>query len=39
MKREVEDIEVKDFFSGKDSALIDLSISSQIDQFAYYILL
>lgn len=27
MKREVEDIEVKDFFSGKDSALIDLSIS------------
>lgn len=27
MKREVEDIEVKDFFSGKDSALIDLSVS------------
>ena len=27
MKREVEDIEVKDFFSGEDSVLIDLSVS------------
>ena len=27
MKGEIKDMEVKDFFSGKDSALIDLSVS------------